>query len=273
LKEKEEMRRLTLKELQKIELDILIAFDKVCRENNIKYSMGGGSMIGTVRHKGFIPWDDDIDIFMHREEYEKFKKFVSENSFMLDGRYKVLLPGDEGYPYPFMKIIDTSTLLYEKNTVRNKLGVWMDVFQIDYCAHDSREARKMAKSQKRLFVNYIRGRYRCDNDSAYHILKNLFWLPFFRVQTNHIKNKLLAREKQFSQNRKMEYAGTLIWAVSLNDVYPSEYFEEYTEMEFEKHPVMIFKRYNDILTQRYGNYMELPPENERITHDPEAYEI
>ena len=266
------MRRLTLKEMQKIQLDILIVFDRVCRENNIKYSMGAGSMIGTVRHKGFIPWDDDIDIFIHRDEYKELKKIVAKRNFMLDGRYKVMLPGDEGYPYPFMKIIDTNTLLYEKNTVRDELGVWIDVFPIYYCANNEREALKIVKFQRKLFRYNCWGRYKCKNDSIYHVLKNMFRTPVFRARLAHTKKVLLEREKQFSRNHKMKYAGPIVWASSLKDAYPSEYFDGYVEMEFEKHSVMIFKRYDDILIHRYGNYMKLPPVNERRAHEPEAYE-
>ncbi|MCI8969608.1 MAG: LicD family protein [Lachnospiraceae bacterium] len=265
------MRRLTLKELQETELDILIAFDRMCREEGIHYSLGGGTLIGAVRHKGFIPWDDDIDVFMKREEYEKFKKKIYRNRSDLNDRYHVLLPGAEGYPYPFIKIIDTDTILYEKNTVRNELGVWIDIFPIDFCAQHKRSALKIAKYQLKLFRCYARGRYRCDNQNINNMIKNFFWLPFFRIQTDKVKNKMLEREKKFSENTRMRYAGPLVWASSLHDVYPSEYFDGYTQIEFEKHRFMIFRRYDDILKHRYGNYMELPPESERVSHEPEAY--
>ena len=85
-----------LDEIKKIELGILISFDKFCRNNDIRYSLGGGTMIGAVRHRGFIPWDDHIDIFMMRKEYDKFLNLLEQNKFILDKEfYYVLSPKDE----------------------------------------------------------------------------------------------------------------------------------------------------------------------------------
>ncbi len=265
------MNKLTLKELQEIELNILIAFDKVCRDNEIKYSLGYGTLIGAVRHKGFIPWDDDIDVIMVRKEYEKFKVIAKKNKQILDKKYKVLFPSDDGYSYPMIKIIDTETVLYEKYVVREELGVWIDIFPIDYCAHSKKDALKIAKSQLRLCENYFRGRYRSKNDNLYNTMKNLLWLPIFRILNGIFKKRLLENEKHFSNNVPMKYMGVLVYIASLNNIYPAEYFEEYTVMQFENKNFMVFKRYDEILSDRYGNYMELPPESQRLAHDPEAY--
>lgn len=268
------MKKMQTKELQQIELKILISFDKICRENGIKYSLGAGTMIGAVRHKGFIPWDDDIDVFMVREEYDRFVNIIRKKCGMLQGGYKVLLPEADGYPYPYIKIINTHTILYEKDTNREKIGVYIDVFPVDYCAQTQKEALKIVKAQKRLFTIFCRDKYRHESNNLYYLLKNLylFFFKLFHFNIN-IERRLLQRMNEFSHNKPMPYSGTLVWATSEKDVYPTEYFESYTEMKFENYSFMIFSQYDAILKHRYGNYMELPPKKKRVGHEPEAYWI
>ena len=121
-----------LDEIKKIELGILISFDKFCRNNDIKYSLGAGTMIGAVRHGGFIPWDDDIDIFMLRKEYDTFLKLVAQNNFTLDETfYTVLNPENKENIHPFIKIVDTRTIAYEQNRMKKYMkGIWMDILSL-----------------------------------------------------------------------------------------------------------------------------------------------
>ena len=132
---------MSLHSSKKIELDILIEIDRVCRENHIPYSLAWGTLIGAVRHKGFIPWDDDIDIMMERRYYDKFCKIVDgalgKNFVFVD--YKRY----EDYGLPFSKVAAKNTLMLEASSQYARIhhGVWVDIFPIDETSDDLKKGR------------------------------------------------------------------------------------------------------------------------------------
>ena len=130
------MRKITLDESKRIQLDILQSIHDFCIANNLKYSICGGTLIGAVRHKGFIPWDDDIDIFMLREDYNKFIHDYKD----LSGIYILhSLENDESYSYPYAKVEDVRTYIEEDVTAGN-IGIAVDVFPVDNCMNDREES-------------------------------------------------------------------------------------------------------------------------------------
>ena len=121
------MREIQFEEMKKIELNILIYFTEVCEENNLRYYLGGGTLLGAVRHKGFIPWDDDIDVMMPRPDFQKLLSLSINNE-----NYNIIKPGTAGYYYNFAKLVDTRTILEEKGIKRiDGLGVYIDIFPLD----------------------------------------------------------------------------------------------------------------------------------------------
>ena len=115
--------------IKEIELSILDYIDDVCKTNHIKYYLAYGTLLGAIRHKGFIPWDDDIDIYLLRDDYMKFVKIVNEQR---NDRYEILsIYNDDSYNYEFAKVIDKRTALNASNFIINKKeGVWVDVFPL-----------------------------------------------------------------------------------------------------------------------------------------------
>lgn len=264
------MRRLNLEELHTIQIGILNAFDKFCRQNNIDYSIGAGTMLGAVRHGGFIPWDDDVDIFMKRNQYNKFINLIQYKNFYFSDHMYAKVPGQENHRYPFIKIVDDRTLVYEKNTIKEETGVWADIFPIDFCGDTQEKATKLAQRQKDVFNEYLEYLKLHENDSLINILKN-FYLMGYRIRHKNVRKKIFAYERELASNPPSLYSGTLCWTQSIKDVYPTEYFDDYTEIKFENLKVMSFKKYNLILSHRYGDYMKLPSEDQRICHEPYAY--
>ena len=266
----------TLDEIKEIELGILVSFDKFCRNNDIRYSLGGGTMIGAVRHRGFIPWDDDIDIFMMRKEYDKFLNLLEQNKFILDKEfYYVLSPKDEKNIYPFIKIVDTRTIAYERDRKKKYMnGLWMDVFPVDGLGDDEKQIIKtqdyMRKNDRKLSQSVMH------YEGKRNFIKNIY---LFLVQTvgrytySRYKRKIL----NYKLPEKGKFYGTIIWTAgkgkTLPDVYPKEYFLAYSEIEFENRKFMIFSRYDDILKHRYGDYMKLPDEEDRCCHGFDAYYV
>ena len=186
------MKKMNLRELQMCELQILLFFDEFCRKNGIRYSLASGTMIGAVRHQGFIPWDDDIDIFMRRAEFEKSRHCAAKQGYSA-GRYRFCFPGSEGYFYPFLKITDTKTAAQEK-IIRPEYtgGVWIDVFPIDYCADTKEEARRVCAVHEKYTEDYFRYFVRCDvNDLRSFVKKSIFTyirLCFVEIAENFCKN-------------------------------------------------------------------------------------
>ena len=131
------MRRITdIKELRDIQMGILDDVHKFCEEQGLRYSLSSGTLIGAVRHKGYIPWDDDIDIYMQRVDYERFLKTYQDQQ----GHYKLLAPSqkerDEAYYYTFAKVVDLRTKMIEQETEGYEIGVYVDVFPVDYVTED-----------------------------------------------------------------------------------------------------------------------------------------
>ncbi len=116
---KEYKKKIEFKEIQSLEYNLLKRFDEFAKENNIMYFLSGGSCLGAVRHQDFIPWDDDIDVCMLRKDYDKLIALVKDNRYLdTERKYKFLLPLDDNYIYPYMKLVDDSTIVFEKDIKR-----------------------------------------------------------------------------------------------------------------------------------------------------------
>ena len=256
-----------IKSIQKLEFNILKEVKRFCEKNEINYSLGAGTMIGAIRHQGFIPWDDDIDIFMLREDYELFIKKTMENGGKISDRYTVKYPSSKNYFYPFLKVIDNKTVVYENEMVYMELGLYVDIFPIDYCGGDFQNVAEYFSVAQRELARFLK----VDRSYGKRLMRKCYQLVskyIWKKDLYYWKNKLL--EKRGFQ--KKEYGGPLVWATAgEKDLYPIDFFEGYTTVTFEGEQFQCFMRYDDILKHRYGDYMKLPPAKERISHNIEAF--
>lgn len=267
------MKRLSLETQKALELEILLYIDKICRGNQIEYSICGGTMLGAVRHRGFIPWDDDIDIFLIRPEYERLKEILKK-----DTSYRLISEEAEGYYYTFSKLVNQDTVL--KSTCIGDytipdLGVFVDIFPIDGVPEQDTEQEEFVEE-----LNGTQERMRTALKDSYYIsdrywkaaVKKILYYPRHRKalkqgMPRQQKEKLLEKVRQYSFEQS-RYAGFVLSAYKSKEIMPSEVFQGTMDMEFEGHKVRCLKQYDIWLSNMFGNYMELPPEKDRISHHP-----
>lgn len=250
-------------ELKSIQLDMLKDIDRFCTEHGIRYSLAFGTLLGAVRHKGFIPWDDDIDIMMPREDYERFLKGYCRKDYKV-----VSLESDSNYALPFAKVYNDKTVMKEDVEVEIHYGVYIDIFPIDYIV-DTDDSIKAFLRKKKFFdsihtlkvVSVKRGR---------SVLKNIVLLlahtALFPISANRITRKVASVVAEYSRNGSMKAGIVVPTDCRYKSIVPSTYFESYTGLEFEAHEFSVISHYDEWLTSWYGNYMELPPKEKQISH-------
>lgn len=242
-----------LKEIQRIQLEILKEFDKYCEANHLKYFLAYGTLLGAVRDKGFIPWDNDIDVCMLRDDYNKLIKKYK------DGRFKLMsverLKRNE-YTYAHAKLIDTQTLLYESFQTDYELGVYIDVFPLDYLKDGEKDYNKVCRRYDR--INYL--------ETAKGI-KGTILKIIGRKGLSKVNGVM-----HFFYKKRAKYVGNCCAAANRDDFYNLEWFYETQKRVFEDGIFPVPMEYEKVLERKYGNYMELPPVDERKPqHDFEAY--
>lgn len=264
------MKRMTLDEVKKIQLDILVYVADVCHKNNIEYSLAYGTLIGAVRHGGFIPWDDDIDIVLMRKEYKKLLECLSKEKHE---RYQVLSIKDSGYWYSYAKVTDTRTFIEEKNWPNyEKLGVNIDLFPLDFFP----EENPKAFFDESMEIN--RGLQYCLTDIAYKD-RNLFKSYIKRICRYRKVKKCREQdewywkhkyEKNVEKTKPSKYIGEIVSGPY--NLWDRRVMEAFVQIDFEGEKFQMTKEYDEMLRTTYGNYMELPPEKDRVSnHDYVPY--
>lgn len=256
----------SIKEIQKIGLEELKYFDKVCKENDFKYFLAGGTLLGAVRHKGFIPWDDDIDIAMPRDDYDKFIKL------RLEGKYKIVsIEKNKDYVWSWAKVIDTSTYVKEKQ-VENiaEYGIFIDIFPLDGLGNNI-----FIASIIEFIIRFLRGRLGIivnGNGNYNSFLKNIIHKHYTKMGKDKVYNKILkyATKHNFY---KSKYVGSVVGgAKGQKEIFDFKTYSETVDMPFENLTLKGMKYYDKYLTRMYRNYMEIPPEDKRGScHTIECY--
>lgn len=260
---------LNLKEVQELEFQILLEIKKVCEIYDINYSLYCGTLLGAIRHKDFIPWDDDIDISMLKEDYDKFQQVVKENAPFPD-YIDVQFPGDENYQYPYIKVVDTRTVVKDEFEDNFESGVWVDVFPMDYVLDDAVENEKIIKKSykyQRWIFRMTMHKDHFNGLQKYLVIGLRKILKIFNIDyKKYVRNLLKYRDLP-----KSNTVGLIVWVNGDKEIGPIEWFSEFVECEFRGVKFPIIKYYDEFLKKVYGDYMQLPPENERVSHCVKAY--
>lgn len=258
------LRQLNIEEIKKREIDIISEIDKFCRNNNIRYSIIGGTLIGAVRHQGFIPWDDDIDIAMTRENYEKFNKLYKSN------KYKILTyQSTPNYYYSYIKVVDKNTVIFEKNLKNfEDNGIFIDIFPIDKVQENLKEIKRIN------IIGKIRNIAVTNKETIKNkkILQKILYPILKNINVQKLC-KYMDKIAQKNEKQNLMMCGTIV-AGSSNEknIVPIELFEDYVDLKFENLNLMAVKNYDKFLRIIFGEYMKLPPKEQQISnHSFDAY--
>lgn len=259
------MKQITdIHELRQLQMGILDHVHAFCEANGLTYFLSSGTLIGAVRHGGYIPWDDDIDIYMPRCDYERFLQIYSDPS----GVYRAIDPQrDPKYYYTFAKVIDQRTLMLEKEVKGYEIGVYIDIFPVDYVSDDAQERERVFKKKKLLYK--IRRCKISEENPLHSRLAYLCykWLPVSVNCINRQIRKLIVLDKPTQTVCNMTEAGP----TTARSCFPAADIASSVDIAFENRTYKTMVGYKNYLSHTYGDYMKLPPEDQRVTHHFEAY--
>lgn len=261
-------RELTIDDIKGVSLGILKEIHEFCQQNGLRYSLAYGTLLGAVRHKGFIPWDDDIDIIMPRSDYqimmEKFNntkhiqnlKFVSHE---LDNRYYL----------PYGKVINTFTDVVEDVNSNYHLGVFVDVFPLDKLPDSYKKSQHCFFKIKRLYNILLLKNLVISESRAFY--KNMiikishYFLSI--IPRSALINKIIYMSRKYEERTHTKYVGCLCPGVyGEKEIMPSDWWDNCIDMDFEGCKFFASSDYDKILKNLYGDYMQLPQEDKRVTH-------
>ena len=268
------MKTLTEK-YKSILIETFEAFINFCNEHNLKYIAAYGTVIGAVRHKGLIPWDDDIDVYMQREDYERF---ISLKKHLKNSNYEIVsIENDKGYYLPYAKFCCKTTSLWEVKRHPFMIGVFIDIFPLDRVSSNLDITKRVKLKYDKYFANYIN----CIIDytlkesinflmnfhlkTAFHgIMQKLFYKYF----AEYYRTKFINLDKRINNNVGEKFLCYSTTYDLRKEIYEIDWILDTIEVPFETLVINIPRNYHDYLSSIYGNYMELPPIEKRFsTHE------
>lgn len=255
-------KELTLQQIQQGSYQVLLKFKEICEKNSFRYWLAYGTLIGAIRHKGFIPWDDDIDVQMPREDYEKFVDYCIANKDSLKPFELHHYRTNKKYIYPIARLSDSRYSIDYLNTKEYGLGLFIDIYPVDEVDIQNKDlAKKRRKYMRRIgYAGVVRIEI---NKGIIQIVRMLY----FVISRFFNSNKLLAKyDSLFKSNRfgKGNY-GCYIWENKLYDV-KKEWYSFDSKVSFNGEMFPVPQQYDLILKTIYGDYMSLPPESDRVPH-------
>ncbi|MCQ2512963.1 MAG: LicD family protein [Lachnospiraceae bacterium] len=258
---------MTIKEEQEILLDLLKKTHDFCEENGLRYCLTYGTLIGAVRHQGFIPWDNDVDIFMPRPDYEKFWKMTHEKpiaDYIKCTNYR----DDPKNHYSVIRVCNTKTKIYLKylREQPTDMGIFLDIFPVDGIWDDSKSHwlwRKKLRFNQRLQVSDLYGQ----RERKGWKKKLRSFLPLIFRNKNNIHEYKIDEYAMMCDYETHEKVIDIAEYQHFNTYLTHEDFDHPLKMPFEQYVFNAPQRYHEFLTAGYGDYMQLPPEEKREVHD------
>jgi len=269
------MKALTLKEVQGVCLDVMKEFHRVCMENDIKYSLFGGTLLGAIRHKGFIPWDDDIDVCMMREDFDKFCQVYQDSD-----DYRLFCPQRKNIYITFGRLCEMKRTVVKNlasPTFDRETGIWIDIFPLDPADDDLYTYQKRAfklheenlRMMERRFLMNSFWSLRPAQMVVYLELKH-FFKGKYKAYNRPIEELLAEYDQKIRNFYKGESSHVALLALLKEYWYPAnhhfekKWFDSYQLRPFEDTEFLCMEGYDANLTRCFGDYMTPPPEDQRV---------
>lgn len=259
-------------------VEILKEFIGICEKNGLTYYCCAGSAIGAVRHNGIIPWDDDIDVLMPRPDYDRLLEIARHADF---GKYEIISPyNNDSYPLYFSKMSDRTTTLIEDRHIPCVIGLYIDIFPVDGTDDDVEKAKRL-KAKYTKIVNRLNAVSTHNTFGEYiSLLANPKEWGRFAIKTlawfarGTVRRHLIAQMDEISRRYDYDKAENVLLysgTYGFKDIFPKEWLGKGREFPFESLNVLLPEQYDKYLRQVYGDYMQLPPEDQRVAIHHRAY--
>lgn len=249
-------------ELQNKLLDMLKWFHEFCVDNDLTYYLSGGTMLGAARHQGIIPWDDDVDVMMPREDIKKMEKLLGDSL----GRYVLEAPTTEAkdFLYPYHKIYDTTTTLVENNKHKTKRGIFIDVFSIDGIGNTPVDVEKhLTKIRKKYNLLLCKVATPRKGRKWYKNAAVLFFKFIPIKEKKLLRNIIMLCEEQSYD--LCELCGISVGAYKSKEIMPKSIYGKPTLYKFGDFEVFGVEHPDEYLTRLYGDWRTPPPEDKRVS--------
>ena len=263
--------QLTDSEVKEIAASVLFEFDKVCRNNEIGYSIFYGTLLGAVRHSGYIPWDNDIDVMMTRNNYNKLRMLIADRD-PFQGKIKLMdLSSEKRFSAPLAKLIDTRTELTQNGHAEKvALGVYVDVFVFDKVPQELKKRKKLFRQSEflqRLWVASEMKPVSTEKNVIKKAIKAVLNSGMARTIAIQMEHRA---EKSSSMNADSTLYSNLLYSTDdrMCETFSEELITNVRDYNFEKQLVIGAADYDTVLRRYYGEYMNFPPEEQRVpNHD------
>lgn len=268
-----------IKKLQNEILNIYKEFKRICDENNLKYYAIGGTCIGAIRHKGFIPWDDDLDVAMPFEDYEKFRKIAPKE---LNNNYNLIdyIDCNRTYKFHFMKIENLNTTFVEQGELydyNQYKGVYIDIMPIS--AISKNIILRCTDKIRFYFYDKLNKNIRLKYEEKKSLKGKILWIlsrPLFILKKKNYYSKKfdkLCRKREISSKKYILFPFRIPLRRPYSNIFDFEDFKDSLEVPFEDTSIKLPIGYDNYLKKDFGDYMQLPPEEKRISHLPAILDL
>ncbi len=275
-KDHKNSRRLSSDEIKQTQLNILLEFQKICKDNGLTFYLCGGSLLGAVRHKGFIPWDDDIDICMSRPQYDELARLVRNNSLDKPSWLEIVCYDNRTSRFPFIKVLDKRTFIlndYFKESENDNL--WIDLLPVDGLPDSEGEVKKLYRKvtlcRKLVQMKYVRPFE--GKSLSKRIIKPIMSVFAHIINTDRFNDRILEMATANAYELCDKVGIVTEGLYNEREAIPRSEYEKPVDVEFEGHIFQATSYWDEYLRNLFGDYMTPPPEDKRKTHDMKAFRV